>query len=419
MERVRVLVVSRSVEEMKLVRAAIAEASTEVRMVIDLQAALELLANWDADVVLAEVPPDEGVTERIGIILRCAPAARVVPIADPPLQETRLEAMVKAGAFDCLVRPLTTTVVRFALQRAESSWSLATALESQSFDVQDAPSHQVFEALSAAVFGFAKLVEYRDADTAFHLERLADLSGLVASELARHPRYARIINAAYVEHLKLSSVLHDVGKVGVPDLILSKPGPLTREEYEIIKFHTLIGYEAIKEIQDKLGPKRFFHMAMMIARHHHERWDGTGYPEKLAGEAIPLSARLVSIADSYDAMTNERPYRAPMPHEEALEVIRGGRGTQFDPELVDALVRVEGALREHSLAWSSRGRGQPDSVQDVFQAVRSRTSGAMPAVRQPQPREGVVDPGGAGRTRTMVAPLGSEPGGDWDADGKS
>lgn len=191
------------------------------------------------------------------------------------------------------------------------------------------------------IIGLAKLAESRDHATGAHLERMQAYSKLLAEALANHPVYKGYITNEYIESLYNSSVLHDIGKVGVPDSILLKPGELNTKEFELIKKHATLGGDAIKAIESKIEGQSFLRIGREVAYHHHERWDGTGYPAGLKGEDIPLSARIVALADIYDALTSERPYKKAIPHEKAVEIIRQERGGHFDPVIVDTFLSLE------------------------------------------------------------------------------
>jgi PAS domain S-box-containing protein len=197
---------------------------------------------------------------------------------------------------------------------------------------------EIKETQSAAILGFAKLTEYRDKDTGKHLERIREYTRLMAKTLRKLDKYTDYITDEYIEDLSLSSTLHDVGKVGIEDQILLKPGRLSAEEFERIKEHAGMGGDALGEVDDQVHRKSFLTIAREIAHYHHERWDGNGYPDGLAGSDIPLSARIVAIADVYDALTSKRPYKDEYSHEQALEIISNERGTQFDPDIVDAFI---------------------------------------------------------------------------------
>lgn len=207
---------------------------------------------------------------------------------------------------------------------------------------QLAESNQSFEeARAATILGLAKLAEYRDNETGAHIERMREYVRILAVELSNHPKYQSYITNNYINDLYESSILHDIGKVAVPDKILRKPGKLSILEYEVIKTHTILGGDALKEVEAKVKGQSFLIIATEIAYHHHERWDGKGYPHGLEGTEIPLSARITALADFFDAVTTKRVYKPAFSLEQTKALIIEGRGCQFDPDVVDAfLVRI-------------------------------------------------------------------------------
>jgi HD-GYP domain-containing protein (c-di-GMP phosphodiesterase class II) len=192
----------------------------------------------------------------------------------------------------------------------------------------------------ATVVGLSKLAEYRDEDTGNHLLRIRRYTEVLARSLAAGP-HRDYLHEARIHDLLLSCVLHDIGKVAVPDAILLKPGRLTPEEFAVIQLHPENGRAAIAEIRRQIGHRTYLEMAEQIALRHHERWDGSGYPAGLRGEEIPLSARIVALADVYDALTTKRTYKDAFPHEEARRIILSERAKHFDPAVVDAFLRKE------------------------------------------------------------------------------
>jgi len=187
----------------------------------------------------------------------------------------------------------------------------------------------------------ARLAEYRDQNTGAHLERICEYTRILTYELYRKQPYDYKITEQYVNDIVLSSMLHDIGKVAVPDRILQKKGDLDPKEWEVMQQHTKWGWELLYKADKELGEQSFLTLASQIALNHHEHWDGTGYPNGLSGEEIPLSARIEAIADVYDALTTERPYKHAWSHERAMNTIKEGRGRHFDPILVDTLVEIE------------------------------------------------------------------------------
>jgi response regulator RpfG family c-di-GMP phosphodiesterase len=203
-----------------------------------------------------------------------------------------------------------------------------------------AVSHRLARDLAqhGTILALARLAEIRDDETGKHLERVSEYSRLIAGGLREDERHRATITPAFVQNIGLSAPLHDIGKVGIPDSILLKPGPLSEDEWVIMRRHPSIGAETLRHVLEAYGEQPYLRMAHEIAWCHHERWDGTGYPRGLRGAEIPLAARIMSLADCYDALTRRRPYKRAWSHEEALAYIREQRGAQFDPDVVDSLL---------------------------------------------------------------------------------
>ncbi|NKN34040.1 response regulator [Marichromatium bheemlicum] len=190
-----------------------------------------------------------------------------------------------------------------------------------------------------SILALAHLAEIRDPETGNHLRRTQRYVETLAQQLRTHPRFETFLAGRTVEELARSAPLHDIGKVGIPDHILLKPGRLSADEWEIMKTHAKLGSLAIEQAEREAErPVEFLALAKDIAHYHHEKWDGSGYPEGLAGDAIPIAARLMALADVFDALISRRVYKAPMSHEEARDIILGGRGAHFDPDVTDAFL---------------------------------------------------------------------------------
>ncbi|WP_139692026.1 HD-GYP domain-containing protein [Sporolactobacillus terrae] len=197
------------------------------------------------------------------------------------------------------------------------------------------------KAQSATLFSLVKLLESRDVTSGAHVERVSSSCKLLAEELQHLPKFQKQVDSAYIETLYEACPLHDIGKVGIPDDILLKPGKLTEKEFEVMKTHTVIGAETLSEIQQKYPGNKFLQMGIALTRSHHEKWDGSGYPDRSAGDAIPLSARIVALADVYDALRSKRPYKPGYSHEKAVEIIKHERGRHFDPVITDVFLAHE------------------------------------------------------------------------------
>jgi adenylate cyclase len=204
----------------------------------------------------------------------------------------------------------------------------------------------------ATIESLSSLTETRDPDTGGHIKRTKNYVSLLAEFLKGQPKFRAFLDDETIDLLCKSAPLHDIGKVGVSDRILLKPGRLTEQEFDEMKKHTTYGRDAILAAERKLGKTSFLRFARDIAYTHHERWDGLGYPEGLRGEQIPISGRLMALADAYDAITSERVYKAQLPHEKAVEIIAEAKGQQFDPDVVDAFLKVKENFRSVALKYS-------------------------------------------------------------------
>ena len=197
-----------------------------------------------------------------------------------------------------------------------------------------------------AILGLAKLAEYRDQDTGAHLERIREYTRILTRALSVRSGLQHLITPSFLEDITLSSVLHDIGKVGIPDKILLKPGKLSRKEFEVMKMHCIYGRDVLAEARRDAGNVSFLAMGQQITHFHHERWDGSGYPEGLSATDIPLAARIVALADVYDALTSRRCYKQALSHEQARKIIVRDRGSHFDPQVVDAFLEQEANFQQ-------------------------------------------------------------------------
>ncbi|HEX6984209.1 MAG TPA: HD domain-containing phosphohydrolase, partial [Planctomycetaceae bacterium] len=197
------------------------------------------------------------------------------------------------------------------------------------------------ESRNLTIFALAKLADSRDQETGKHLERIREYCRVLAQDLSGQEKFRDQVDGEYVDAIYLTSPLHDIGKVGIPDGVLRKPGRLDPSEYEIMKRHAEIGAETLDSARAQYPEARFLEMARDIALTHHERYDGKGYPAGLKGDRIPLCGRIVALADAYDALTSKRVYKPACTHEHARAVIVSERGRHFDPDVVDAFLRNE------------------------------------------------------------------------------
>ena len=264
------------------------------------------------------------------------------------MSETRKEHLVAKsfaiGAVDFITKPYQAEEIKARVETHIKLNELKSQLEEKNKQLEttvEEQSKSITEMQMATIFSLAKLAQSRDDDTGKHLERVQKYCHSLASELSKLPQYENIVTKDYIKNIVFASSLHDIGKVSIPDAILLKPGKLTTEEFSEMKKHTTYGAETLEEVYERFGSNEFIKMGIDIAKYHHERWDGKGYPEGLSGENIPLCARIMAIADVYDALSSRRTYKEAFPHKKCVEIIVEGRGTQFDPSMVDAFLNVQ------------------------------------------------------------------------------
>jgi putative two-component system response regulator len=259
---------------------------------------------------------------------------------------TEVDDKVKAfrvGGVDYISKPFQFEEVDARVRTHLRIRELQNQLELSNKNLQIKVAEQVkeiSESQMSTIFALARLAEYRDVITGMHLERVQEYCRLLADSL-RKSVYGSQISDEFVTTIYHASPLHDIGKVGIPDSILLKPGELTEKEFEIMKTHTDIGARALSEVLTKYSGNYFIRMGIEVARSHHERWDGKGYPEQLVGVQTPLAARIMKLVDVYDALRSKRSYKDAFDHQTAYRIIVDGKGTEFDPVVSEAFVSLE------------------------------------------------------------------------------
>ena len=320
----------------------------EVHLAIDGQRGLEIARRVRRpDLILLDVmmPGIDGyeVCRR----LKASPETADIPVlflsGKTAAEDERIG--LEIGAEDYLLKPVNPAVMLARVRAHLRLKAAADYLRDQNSFLEREVARRVRE-LSAVqditIYAMATLAETRDNETGNHIRRTQNYVITLATKLTENPRYSAQLPRQDIELLYKSAPLHDIGKIGIPDRILLKPGRLTPEEFEIMKTHASIGKASIEAAEQLVGmPDSFLRFAKEIAGSHHEKWDGSGYPDGLAGEAIPLSARLMALADVYDALISKRVYKDAFTHETARDIILQGRGTHFDPAVIDAFVALE------------------------------------------------------------------------------
>ncbi len=252
---------------------------------------------------------------------------------------------LELGAVDFITKPVNPPIVMARVATQLQVKAAADFLKDQNVYLESEVAKRTRELAAiqdVTILAMASLAETRDNDTGNHIRRTQFYLDLLANYLKNHDRFRGFLSDHTITMLFKSAPLHDIGKVGIPDRILLKPGRFEPHEFEIMKTHCKLGRDAIQHAEDQLGlAVEFLKYAKEIAYSHQEKWDGTGYPEGLAGDDIPISARLMAVADVYDALISRRVYKSGMPHEKAVGIIAEGRGTHFDPDIVDAFMALQ------------------------------------------------------------------------------
>jgi len=294
------------------------------------------------DLILLDIMMPGLSGHEVAQVLKSDPHTRDIPIIfltamASTADETRGLTM---GAADYITKPISPPVVLARVETQLKVKAAADFLKDKSDYLEQEVARRTLEVLAiqdVTIHAMASLAETRDNETGNHIRRTQYYMKILAEHLRDHPRFRHFLDDETIKLLFKSAPLHDIGKIGIPDRILLKPGKFTPEEFEIMKTHTTLGRDAIAHAEQQLGMNvEFLHLAKEIAYGHQEKWDGSGYPEGKAGDDIPISARLMAVADVYDALISRRVYKNGMSHEEAARIMREGHGKHFDPDVCDA-----------------------------------------------------------------------------------
>lgn len=341
-----------------LIISSLLEDLYEIRAVASGEAALEAARAGTPDIVLLDVVMPGMNGYQACSHLASDPATADVPVillTASPESEGESRGF-EAGAVDYIVKPVNPRVLR-ARVATHLSLRLANRRLREHASSLQAELYRRAQALTlaqdATIFALSSLVEARDNETGGHIHRTQHYVKTIARTLQGTAEFRDRLTPEIIDLLFKSAPLHDVGKIGIDDRILRKPGRLTPEEFDIMKQHTTIGCAAIVEAEKHFGADdSFLRIAREIARSHHERWNGKGYPDGLSGDDIPLSARIMAIADVYDALISERVYKKALSHDVAMQMVTEQRGQHFDPRIVDAFVRAEQEIRAIALRYA-------------------------------------------------------------------
>lgn len=351
-----ILVVDDTPDNIDLLRAVL-EDDYRTKIAVNGERALKIAAGSDQpDLILLDIMMPGMSGYDVCRALKADPSTANIPVIFvTAMSEVADEQLGLAlGAVDYITKPISAPLVLARIKTQLGMKRMQDFLRDQNHYLESEVERRVQEVAAlqdVTIHAMASLAETRDSETGNHIRRTSHYLKALAEQVRHLPRFRDFLTDKTIELLFKTAPLHDIGKVGIPDHILLKPGRFEPHEMDIMKTHTTLGRDAILAAERELGIEvDFLKYAKEIAYSHHEKWDGTGYPQGLAGEQIPISARLMALADVYDALISCRIYKDGMRHEDAVSIIAQGRGTHFDADIVDAFLRI----------------------QDQFQAIASR-----------------------------------------------
>lgn len=305
-----------------------------------------LESNENPDLILLDIiMPDLSGYDVLALLkanekTRNIPVVFLTAMSSPEDEKKGLEM----GAVDYITKPISPPILLARIKTQLQNKAMADFLRDQNEYLENEVikrTREISAVQNVTIVTLASLAETRDSDTGNHIHRTQHYVKILAEKLKTHPRFGYFLSDTMIETLFKSAPLHDIGKVGIPDAILLKPGKLSDDEFKIMKTHTTLGKHAIEQAEKELGiVVEFLNIAKDIACYHHEKWDGSGYPSGLRGNEIPICARLMAVADVYDALISKRVYKEGMPHDKAVQIIIEGKGSHFDPDVVDAFLEV-------------------------------------------------------------------------------
>jgi len=350
-EDARIMVVDDTPQNLRLLENLLTERGYRVFALPNGEMALRAAAKHMPDLILLDIDMPGLTGYEVCERLKRDPQLAEVPVIFiSALSETADKVRAfEAGGVDYVTKPIKFDEVAARVATHLKIRALQASLEEHNKRLEEIVAAQVRKISAsqmATIFALAKLAENRDTDTGEHLERVQEYCRVLAQDLQRSSAYSCLIGDDFIENIYQASPLHDIGKVAIPDNVLLKPGKLSNEEFEVMKTHTTVGAQTLKAVLDHYPENTFVRMGIDIARHHHERWNGTGYPDGLRAEDIPLSARVMAVVDVYDAFRSDRCYRNALSHESTWEIILAGGGTQFDPVIIDRFRRLESTFQE-------------------------------------------------------------------------
>lgn len=334
-----ILIVDDTPANLTLLSGMLKEKGHKVRPVPSGKLALKAVESELPDLILLDINMPEMNGFDVCEKLKSGTNSRDVPVI---FISALTETLDKVKAFNCGGVDYITKPFQFEEVEARVETHLELRRYEKSLEeLVEEKVKEISASQMSTIFALSKLAESRDQDTGRHIERVQMLCKVLAERLTRESKYARFVDDRFISYTYNASPLHDIGKVAIADSVLLKPGRLSPEEFEIMKTHTVVGAATMQAVHELYPNNAFIAMGISIARSHHERWDGKGYPDGLAGEDIPLESRIMAVADVYDAVRSKRCYKESMSRSQCGEIIRSGSGTQFDPVLVNAFLDLE------------------------------------------------------------------------------
>lgn len=344
--RQSILVVDDTPANLKVLTSILKQNGYNARAVPNGKLALQAIKVEPPDLILLDINmPDLNGYEVCETLKKDELFKKIPVIFISALTETmdKVKAL-SIGGVDYITKPFQFEEVIARVETHLELYHLRMELEKYNNKLHELVNEQlkeIYDSQMATILAMAKITEVRDDNTGKHLGRVQAICRLLAEKLTEQPKCGMLIDKDFIENIFYASPLHDIGKVGIPDNILLKPGKLTSEEFEVMKTHTTIGAETLEVVTKRYPKNKFIKMGLDIARSHHEKWDGSGYLDGLAGDKIPLSARIMALADVYDALLSKRPYKEAFTREITRDIIVQGSGSHFDPMVVEAFLAIE------------------------------------------------------------------------------
>ena len=349
----RIVVVDDSEINLGVLKAILTDQGYGVRTYLSADQAYESSKVDPPDLFILDICMPEISGFELCVWLKSEPSLSEIPVIFVSAL-SELDDKMKAfsvGASDYITKPFFIDEVSVRVKSQLAVRSLQQNLKQENLNLQDTVYSQMEElncSQHALITAMTRLVEARDDDTGGHIERIQETTKRLSIKLFEMNAFPDAIDEAFLQNIYNASPLHDIGKVAIPDSILLKPGKLNPEEFDVMKTHAVLGARTLESVHQAYPGNTFIHMGIEIAKYHHERWDGLGYPSGLVGESIPLSARILTVCDVYDALRSKRVYKESISHADSVRIISEGKGKQFDPLVADCFLSLEKEFNEIS-----------------------------------------------------------------------